>query len=99
MRASRSVPTPIVDHLEAALEATCGTLIALESMGTRAGEFAGEISALKANVARATSELRDAISELRSLRGERTSTLAFGFVVESVGGSPRETQPKPRRTA
>ena len=95
-------------HLEAALEATCATLIALESarLGTR--DSSGDTYAAQCQVRNAIASLREAMAALRALHDVETSILAFGFVLGADHEwAPRQAgmrrsdgdQFKPRRTA
>jgi hypothetical protein len=69
--------SPRPDHLKAALEASCETLVALQVIEAAPVDDDG----LKRHTARAIRSLRRAIEELRTERAERASALAFGFVV------------------
>lgn len=93
---------PALDHLEAALEVTCATLIALQATST--GLHRGDTDPLvaQAQLGDAIGSLREAIAELRALHDAETSVLAFGFVL--ADGRPsraraRRRQFRPRRTA
>jgi hypothetical protein len=92
---------PTLDHLEAALEASCASLMALES--TRLGTPDGS-PAIHCQLGEAIASVRRAIAEMRALHDVETSVLAFGFVlggepVDRSGGLVDERQLRPRRTA
>jgi hypothetical protein len=72
---------PTRDHLEAAIEASCETLVALQVISDAAPDDDG----LESQTRRAIGSLRRAISELRTERAERASAVAFGFVVGNRG--------------
>jgi len=95
---------PALDHLEAALEASCASLIALES--TR--DQVLDSRAVHGQITRGIESIRAAIAELRSAHDSETSLFAFGFVLAATPGSrhaDREApdhgapQVRPRRTA
>jgi hypothetical protein len=98
---------PALGHLEAALEETCATLIALESAKLAGGEAGANASAVQGQISKAIASVRNAMSELRAMHEVETSTLAYGFVMADpewsrtrarrrhVGGR----QDRPRRTA
>lgn len=95
---------PALDRIEAALEATCGALIALESLTSGAPEHPHGADGMQEHVGRAIRSLRDAIDELRSAQGAGADGLALGFVSEgsraAARGAPHDTgQSNPRRTA
>lgn len=75
------------DRLEAALQASCEALIALELIHALARDE------LETHAVRAIESLRRAIAELRAARGEEPSALVHGFVIgRTPEGSP---QPDP----
>jgi len=90
---------PALVHLEAALEASCAGLIALESIR----DEALDARPVHAQITRGVESLRAAIAELRAVHDTKTSLLAFGFVLAASPGWQRnETagdQLSPRRTA
>lgn len=98
---------PALGHLEAALESSCATLIALEV--TRAQDREGRAAGpIQGQISDAIESLRAAIAELRALHDSETNMLAFGFVIGADPGwarthiRPRQTrgsQSSPRRTA
>jgi len=99
---------PALGHLEAALESSCATLIALEA--TRTPDRGGRHDAgpIEGQIADAIRSVRSAIAELRAMHEIETSTLAFGFVLgddpvwaqsQLRGRRPRNSQSIPRRTA
>lgn len=99
---------PALGHLEAALESSCATLIALEVTRAEDREDAGTPSPIHGQISDAIESLRAAIAELRALHDVETNVLAFGFVIGADPGwarthvRPRQTrrsQPSPRRTA
>jgi hypothetical protein len=84
---------PTLRHLEAALEATCATLMALESATLVSERGAVDSSAVQCQIRTAITSLRDAMSELRALHEVETSMLAFGFVL----ADPEWSRAHPRR--
>lgn len=94
---------PALGHLEAALEASCATLICLESGRIRARELEPEAWTLQEQIGEAIRSVREAISELRAMHDVEASVLAFGFVLRTSSrpalrdGRPRQF--RPRRTA
>lgn len=97
---------PALGHLEAALEESCATLMALEA-ARMAGEGGEVAPAIQRQIHRATASARNAISELRALHDAETSMLAYGFVLADPEWSRRRArrrpagrrQDRPRRTA
>jgi hypothetical protein len=91
---------PILDHIEAALEASCGALITLQSIDLSA---ARDSDGLHGHIADAIFSLRHAIDELRSAQSRGASGLALGFVLARTRrGSGEDSDPdqsRPRRTA
>ena len=67
------------DHIQAALDASCAALLAIQS--GRDAVLAAEAGLQRAEAARsqAIALVRTAISELRVIRGDRPSPLAYGF--------------------
>jgi hypothetical protein len=98
---------PALGHLEAALEETCATLMALESARMADREGAANLPAVQSQIVKAIASVRNAMSELRALHQVETSTLAFGFVLADpewsrTGARRRQAgrrQDRPRRTA
>ena len=95
---------PALDHLEAALEASCASLIALESIR----DHAVDARPIHDQVTRAVESTRAAIAELRAVHDSETSMFAFGFVLAAAPGwrraergTPDQGSPqvRPRRTA
>ena len=90
---------PALGHLEAALEASCASLIVLES--TRDGVV--DVRAVHGQITRAVESLRSGIAELRAAHHVETSMLAFGFVLDAPRswrrGKNKARQVRPRRTA
>lgn len=83
---------PALDRIEAALEATCGALIALESLRCRACEDAHDPSSMQDHVGRAIRSLRDVVDDLRSAQSAGTDGLALGFVLKrGLAGGPGAT--------
>lgn len=89
---------PSLDHLEAALEATCATLIALESARLGSREGTGDTSAAQSQIRHAIASLREAMAALRALHDMETSMLAFGFVLGANHEWSR-TQARPSQTS
>lgn len=95
---------PALDHLEAALQASCATLIALQSTRIAARGRVDDAHLIEAQIGEAIASLGEAIDELRALHDVDTSGLAFGFVLAadpkwSRTAMRRRRQFRPRRTA
>jgi hypothetical protein len=97
---------PALGHLEAALEETCATLMALEAARV-AGQGGAAPPAIQRQLGRATACVRNAMSELRALHDIETSMLAYGFVLSDPEWARTQArrrpaapgQDRPRRTA
>jgi hypothetical protein len=91
---------PILDRIEAALEASCGALITLQSID---GAAIRDGDGMHGHIAEAILSLRHAIDELRNAQSRGASGLALGFVLaRSRRGSTEGSDPdqsRPRRTA
>lgn len=70
-----------VDHYEAALEATCDTLITLQLVSAAASR--DEIGDVEEGITGAISSLRSAIAELRLAHTEGRTARVLGFVLAS----------------
>ena len=95
---------PTLDRIEAALEASCGALITLESLNCPASAREGEADAVQHHIEQAIGSLRKAIESLRAAQSDGADALAFGFVFQrerpdASGSWPEAGQSKPRRTA
>jgi hypothetical protein len=95
---------PALDHIEAALEASCGALITLQSIRGAPTDRTYDADGMHAHVAQAVVSLREAIEELRSAQSSGTSGLALGFVLSRnrhapAGAQSAGGQSRPRRTA
>jgi hypothetical protein len=95
---------PALDRIEAALEASCGALVTLESIKPGPADDLRGIDGTHGHLRLAIGSLREAIEELRLAQSKGSSALASGFVLEGNGRAPRGVQPdpgqsKPRRTA
>jgi hypothetical protein len=95
---------PALDHLESALEASCASLIALESIRDEVLDS----RPIHGQITRAVDSLRAAITEFRAMHDSETSMFAFGFVLAAAPdwrraehGTPDHGAPqvRPRRTA
>jgi hypothetical protein len=88
------------DHVEAALEASCDTLVALQVMSAFGAD---KIPGAEGQTALAISSLRLAIAELRAAQQRRGSGIAAGFVLAARDPSDGDASPlaqsRPRRTA
>lgn len=91
---------PVLDHVEAALEASCGALITLQRIDADLADRIGP-NDIQRHVARAVQSLRGAIEELRRAHGTGANALALGFVLEGErrASAADSAQSKPRRTA
>ena len=74
-----SEDSSVRDHLEAAIEASCETLMTLQMIS----EATPDDDGLRSQTRHAIGSLRQAISELRTERAERASAVAYGFVVDT----------------
>jgi len=99
---------PALRHLEAALESSCATLIALEATRAHDRESARDACPIQGQIGDAIQSLRTAIAELRAMHDVETNMLAFGFVLGADPGWARtqirrrhagSDQSSPRRTA
>jgi hypothetical protein len=68
------------DHLDAALEASCGALITLEAILASAARVPPDVVIIQAQALRAIDSLRAVIADLRRLRDEDLDSLLVGFV-------------------
>jgi hypothetical protein len=72
----------ILDHLEAALEAICVSLITMQSARRKTRDLAQQdAGAAEDQATAAIASLRRAIDALRALGDTHTSVLAHGFVM------------------
>jgi hypothetical protein len=95
---------PALDRIEAALEASCGALVTLESINAGAVDGLHDIDGTQRHLGLAIGSLREAIEELRLAQSKGSSALAIGFVLKGNDRAPGGAQPdpdqsKPRRTA
>jgi hypothetical protein len=98
---------PALDRIEAALEASCGALVTLESINPDALEGPDNPVGMRGHVGQAIRSLRQTIEELRLAQNNGACALAIGFVLKGNGRVPRAVEPppsdpgqsKPRRTA
>lgn len=95
---------PALDHLEASLQASCATLIALQSTRLAMRGRSDDSHLIEAQIGEAIASLGEAIAELRAVHDVETSGLAFGFVLPagakwSAPAVRRRRQLRPRRTA
>lgn len=95
---------PALDRIEAALEASCGALVTLESLNLGAADGLSDLDGMQGHVGLAITSLRDAIQELRLAQSNGSSVLAIGFVLKGNSREPGPVKPgtgqsKPRRTA
>jgi hypothetical protein len=79
---------PIPDHVEAALEASCGALRALEFSRAEMAAVGRELLTARDDTAHAIDLLRHAIGELRALaNADRPESAALGFVLAGESGA------------
>jgi hypothetical protein len=98
---------PALDRIEAALEASCGALVTLESIDPDAPDELEDPAGMRAHVGQAIRSLRHTIEELRLAQNNGACALAIGFVLNGNGRAPSGVEPpptdpgqsKPRRTA
>ena len=96
---------PALDRIEAALEASCGALITLESLDSQATERATEANEMQEHIGRARRSLREAIDSLRAAQSDGgADAIALGFVLKGTGRKTPELEPeagqaRPWRTA
>ncbi len=69
-----------IDHYEAALQASCDTLIALQLLSAAEGSR-DEMGDVQARIDVAISSLRSAITELRLAHAEERNARVVGFVL------------------
>ena len=96
MMSHRREIRPALEHLESALQASCATLIALQSTRITAREGARDTLEVEAQIGEAIASLQEAIAELRAMHDVETSGLAFGFV---MAADPTWIQARDRRRA
>jgi hypothetical protein len=80
---------PALAHLEAALESSCATLIALEATRAQNQDGARAKGLIQGQIGDAIESLRAAIAELRAIHDVETNMLAFGFVLGADPGWDR----------
>jgi hypothetical protein len=87
-------PKLLLTRLDAALEATCETLIVLELIRARAAD-----SELRGHAISGIKSLRSAIAKLRKLQPQQPSPLGHGFIAASdaspLDGNGLSAQPSP----
>lgn len=66
----------------AVLDASCGALIALESIHGQMTERAAEADAMQEHIRRTMRSLREAIDSLRAAQSDGADPLALGFVLK-----------------
>lgn len=74
-----------VDHYEAALQASCATLMTLEVIRERFAGLGGETAEVDAHIGNAIEALQVAIRELRLSQPERYGQWTLPAVVQSDG--------------
>jgi hypothetical protein len=74
-------------HLEQALECACAASITLGSMRPRTSDATSQIRLVQGQINELIESLRAALDDLRRARGEQSSPLALGFVLEEIDGS------------
>ncbi len=98
---------PVLDRIEAALEASCGALVTLESINSDAASGSDDRDGTAGHVGLAIRSLRTVIEELRLAQNNGACLLAIGFVLKGNRRVPGAAellpldpgQSKPRRTA
>lgn len=94
---------PALDLIEAALEASCGALVTLETIDAGRADGLSDVDGTQGHVRLAIRSLREVIEELRLAQSNGSSALANGFVMKGHGrasrANPDPGQSKPRRTA
>ncbi|MBV8946736.1 MAG: hypothetical protein JO286_25550 [Solirubrobacterales bacterium] len=73
---------PALAHLEAALEASCATLVTLEATKTELGDA----PVVEARLEDAIASLRQAIAAIRVVQAAEANALALGFVLAADEG-------------
>ncbi len=76
---------PIPDHLKAALEASCGALVAMEVARAHLSRAKTDLRPITSETEQAIELVKNVISELHALRGRPRGPLSLGFVI------PRKT--------
>lgn len=78
-------------HLEKAIESGCAALVTLESMRAWTSEaprgMTNETRAVQRQINELVESVRAALGHLRRARGEASSPLALGFVLEDADAS------------
>jgi hypothetical protein len=96
-------PAAVPDRRQAALEASCDALIALQLVHALSADAAGELRSVVAQTNQAIELLRSVIDGLRLTLIRETTSIAQGFVLHAPGQIrvvPNAVpQSKPRRTA
>ena len=92
------------DHYQAALEASCDTLITLQLLRASATGSSAEVGDVEGQITLAIRSQRRAIAELRLAKTEPGNTPVIGFVTgadvpDSTSVAALSTQSRPRRTA
>lgn len=88
------------EHIQAAVEASCDALLALQLIRARIGTRAD--AGVEPELSQAIVSVRQTIEELRSAYGDDAGVLTLGFVVGARRGCKRPAagpQSSPRRTA
>jgi hypothetical protein len=103
-RHRHSRPRPRADHLQSALEASCATLVALESLQAGQSEAPAAGESGRAAIQLAIASLREAICEIRTAKAAHASPVSLGFVLgpasmPALAGGPGTDQTRPCRTA
>jgi hypothetical protein len=93
-----TVPPPILDELQSALDAGCAALVALEALPDSVTVTPDAASGAQGQIKHMIKVLRKTISEVRATRDEEASVLAFGFVL-AAGADTGVLHARPRRTA
>jgi hypothetical protein len=78
-----------LEHYEAALDASCDTLIILQSIHAALASSSTGGAAARRQIRRAIDSQRRAIAELRKAKGEPENTPVIGFVLDTGTDLPR----------
>ena len=98
---------PALDQIEAALEATCGALVTLESVKSNLPDDSNDPDGMRSHLGLAMASLRHVIEELRLAENNGAYALAIGFVLNGRRRAsprvdalpPNPNQSRPRRMA
>ena len=96
----RAPDRPGIEHVQAALDASCAALLALESAALEIEEAGPDLGESQAAELKAMELVRSAIVELRrSVGSAAVSPLAYGFVRERASFAPSNPESPAQTTS